>query len=66
MGEIDLDPASCAFPAQQVVRATTFYTKEQNGLTLPWRGRVRAEPHLIMVTPAYSSASWSMNIAPVA
>lgn len=43
MGEIDLDPASCEV-ANQTVRATTYYTKEQNGLQQPWYGRVWLNP----------------------
>lgn len=37
--EIDLDPASCAL-ANQLVRALRYYTKEDNGLVLPWSGSV--------------------------
>lgn len=37
MGGIDLDPASSALP-QQWIQATTFYTREQDGLSLPWEG----------------------------
>ena len=43
MGAIDLDPASCA-KANEFVQATRYYTKEDNGLTLPWRGRIYLNP----------------------
>ncbi len=43
LGGIDLDPASCE-RANETVRAATFYTEQQNGLTLPWRGRVWLNP----------------------
>jgi phage N-6-adenine-methyltransferase len=43
LGTIDLDPASNEV-AQEVIRATTFYTKEEDGLAKPWRGSVWLNP----------------------
>lgn len=39
MGSIDIDPASCA-QANKMVKAATFYTKEQDGLKHEWPGNV--------------------------
>lgn len=43
MGSIDLDPASTA-EANAAVRAERFFTKEDNGLLEPWRGRIFLNP----------------------
>ena len=43
LGEIDIDPASNAH-AQKTVRAKRFYTKEDDGLSKPWSGRVFCNP----------------------
>ena len=47
MGGIDLDPASNDF-ANKTVNATTYYTKEDDGLSKEWKGR-------IWLNPPYSS-----------
>lgn len=43
MGGIDLDPAS-TLEANQVVEAKQFYSKETNGLTEPWYGKIWLNP----------------------
>lgn len=43
LGQIDLDPASTALP-QQWIGANTYYTKDDNGIALPWFGRVWLNP----------------------
>ena len=42
-GAIDLDPASCS-RANQTVRATKFFTKEDDGLAQDWRGTIWLNP----------------------
>jgi len=43
LGEIDLDPAT-SDEAQKIVRATKYYTKQDNGLLQDWHGRVWLNP----------------------
>jgi phage N-6-adenine-methyltransferase len=43
LGGIDLDPASCEL-ANQTVQAERYYTEDDNGLSLPWNGRVWMNP----------------------
>jgi hypothetical protein len=43
MGGIDLDPCSTG-EANEVVKAAQFYTRAENGLALPWSGRVLLHP----------------------
>lgn len=42
-GDIDLDPASSKI-ANRIVRARKIFTKEQNGFTRQWEGRVFLNP----------------------
>lgn len=54
LGTIDLDPASCE-RANRTVKATAFYSREENGLALPWYGRV-------WLNPPYGSTDGASNI----
>jgi ParB family chromosome partitioning protein len=49
MGSIDLDPASCN-AANQIVKATTFYTEQEDGLSRPWFGNVWCNPPFTAMT----------------
>jgi len=52
MGNIDLDPASCE-EANKTVRATKYYDVAEDGLTLPWEGRIWCNP------PFSEAAKWA-------
>ena len=43
LGEFDVDPAS-SDKAQETVKAKKYFTKEENGLTKEWKGRVWLNP----------------------
>jgi ParB family transcriptional regulator, chromosome partitioning protein len=43
LGKIDCDPASCAI-ANRTVRAATYFTKADDGLSQQWRGKVFLNP----------------------
>lgn len=62
MGEIDLDPASCA-EANRLVQAATFYTRQQDGYTRPWWGRVWLNPPYGRATNGASNQQrWSHRL----
>jgi ParB family chromosome partitioning protein len=50
LGSIDLDPASCE-EANRVIKATRYYTKEDNGLMQPWNFNGR--PVRVWLNPPY-------------
>lgn len=56
LGGIDLDPASCA-EANETVQATNYFCKEEDGLMLPWFGRV-------FLNPPYSAEGAARGMEP--
>src|SRR5689334_4639149 len=63
MGKIDLDPASCA-KAQRTVKATKYYSLErgENGLMLPWPGRLWVNPPYCKVSGKSNQEIWSSRL----
>jgi ParB family chromosome partitioning protein len=62
MGGIDLDPASCA-EANQIVKATRFYSEQSNGLLQPWHGNIWLNPPYGMHPSGKSNmAVWSKRL----
>lgn len=70
-GGIDLDPASSDY-AQRTVKATQYYTEQDNGLEHEWRGRVFLNPPFrhptiryfaekLLASPEVSQAVWLCN-----
>jgi hypothetical protein len=57
MGSIDLVPASCEL-ANRTVKAARYYTKEDNGLALPWYGNVWLNPPYTQVGGKSSIKPW--------
>lgn len=56
LGVIDLDPASCAV-ANQTVQAARYYTKDDDGYSKPWQGRVWLNP------PFDDTGRWARRLA---
>lgn len=61
MGQINLDPASCA-SANKVIRAETYFTTEQNGLSLPWFGKVWLNPPYSKTNGKSNQELWSQRL----
>jgi ParB family chromosome partitioning protein len=67
LGDIDLDPASCA-AAQQVVQAAEWYGEQHDGLAQRWRGRMWLNPPFSKPLPWVKKAieHWRAGDVPAA
>jgi ParB family chromosome partitioning protein len=61
MGGIDVDPASSAL-ANTIVKATTCYDIDTNGLDKPWSGRVWLNPPYCRTTHISNQELWTCRL----
>lgn len=59
-GVIDLDPASCEL-ANQTIKATRYYSKEDDGLSKEWYGNVWLNPPYGRVQPQLTGSNRSFQ-----
>lgn len=60
MGSIDLDPASCEH-ANKTVKASRYYTKDDNGLMHPWPGNIWLNPPYGRLDPTKVGSTRSLQ-----
>ncbi len=61
LGEIDVDPASSA-EANATVRAKKFFDSKEDGLSIPWFGRVYLNPPYGLIDGESSANIWSRKL----